>query len=918
MAHTAFSQELPPINTFVTESYKAESQNWSISQANNKFVYLANNKGLLEFNGAVWKLYPTPNETIMRSVKAVNNTIYTGFYMDFGYWDKDEFGNLNYTSIVDKYNIDVLEDEQFWNIITADDWIIFQSLQNIYLFNSKNNQIKIINSETNISKIFKIDGSIYFHQVNKGIFIIEQGKPKLVWDFKEMLNSVINIFKHNNGFLVFTDNNGAYIIQDNEIKEWESPINKTLKNQSVYSIAKLSNNNYMIGTIANGAYYCSNNGVIQFNLNKKNGLNNNTVLAVFEDQNKNVWLGLDNGLGVININAPYKIYKDLDGNLGTVYTSILFKNYLYLGTNQGVFYRKLNTNDTFSFIQGSEGQVWKLKIIDDTLFCGHNSGTFIITNNKLSKIVNQQGTWDFKIVNDSTLLQGNYNGIHLFKKSNEQWRYSHKIDGFNISSRYFEYLKPNKIIVNHEYKGIFSIDVDKNLTHATKVVIDTSVNKSLHSSLLKYQNNILYAEKKGVYRYIENENTFKKDSLFSKLIPKSNYASGKLVNDNNTKIWSFCTNNINYLTPGNLSDNYQINSVHIAGNLIKKPLGFENITPIGNQNYLIGGLDGYLLLNLDKITNKQQFNIQLNSVKKSNLDNNQTLLNLHQQNPTINHTNNNISFYYSVPYFQKGLLIQYQYYLENHSKTWSDWSNSSETTFENLPFGNYIFKVRARVGNTITQNTETYTFSIARPWYLSNLLIVLYVLMIALFSVFMHNFYKRLYAEQREKLLEKQKKDFEIKTLANEKELMKIKNNQLKADVDSKNRELAISTMSIIKKNEFLSAIKNELKNGDEDSIKKVVKIINKNLTNTDDWKMFKEAFNNADKDFINKIKSVHPTLTPNDLRLCAYLRLNLSSKEIAPLLNISPKSVEVKRYRLRKKMNLPHDQNLTNYILEI
>ena len=65
-------------------------------------------------------------------------------------------------------------------------------------------------------------------------------------------------------------------------------------------------------------------------------------------------------------------------------------------------------------------------------------------------------------------------------------------------------------------------------------------------------------------------------------------------------------------------------------------------------------------------------------------------------------------------------------------------------------------------------------------------------------------------------------------------------------------------------------------------------------------------------------MKEIHPKLTPNDLRLCAYLRLNLSSKEIAPLLNISPKSVEVKRYRLRKKMELPHEASLTNYILEI
>ena len=86
------AQELPPIQNYSPTDYGAENQNWSISQASDKLIYIANNKGLLEFNGAIWKLYPTPNETIMRSVKAVENRIYTGDYMDFGYWEKDEFG----------------------------------------------------------------------------------------------------------------------------------------------------------------------------------------------------------------------------------------------------------------------------------------------------------------------------------------------------------------------------------------------------------------------------------------------------------------------------------------------------------------------------------------------------------------------------------------------------------------------------------------------------------------------------------------------------------------------------------------------------------------------------------------------------------------------------------------------------------
>ena len=88
-------------------------------------------------------------------------------------------------------------------------------------------------------------------------------------------------------------------------------------------------------------------------------------------------------------------------------------------------------------------------------------------------------------------------------------------------------------------------------------------------------------------------------------------------------------------------------------------------------------------------------------------------------------------------------------------------------------------------------------------------------------------------------------------------------------------------------------------------------------ITNTDAYRIYVDNLViNADTDFLKKVKLAHPSLTPNDLRLCAYLRLNLSSKEIAPLLNISVRSVEIKRYRLRKKMELHHDQGLVEYIL--
>src|SRR5690606_19951797 len=138
-----------------------------------------------------------------------------------------------------------------------------------------------------------------------------------------------------------------------------------------------------------------------------------------------------------------------------------------------------------------------------------------------------------------------------------------------------------------------------------------------------------------------------------------------------------------------------------------------------------------------------------------------------------------------------------------------------------------------------------------RPWYLSNLAIVLYIASVILFSLFMHNVYKRYYKKQREKLLEKKQREIELKQLENEQQLMHFKNEKLQQDIENKNRELAISTMSLIKKNEFLNDIKDELKSTPEQkNLKSVIKIIDKNLNNTDDWKFFRSEERRVGKEW--------------------------------------------------------------------
>ena len=913
------AQELPPVVIYDERDYNAENQNWSISQSENGFIYVANNKGLLEFNGGNWKLYETPNETIMRSVKVIEDKVFTGFYMDFGFWVKNKFGTLKFTSLVKSTNTKMLEDEQIWEIEELEGYILFKSLERIYIYNTEDENLEIINSENRINKLSKIDDTFYFQEDKKGLFKIEKGTAKLISNdniLKE--NLVVELFEYKEKLLFLTQKRGFYFFEDNKVKKWNLPDSDLLKGKTIYSAKRLNNNDFILGSIANGLICLDENGNLKYQINQDTGLSNNTILSLFEDKENNIWLGLDKGINCINNNSFLSIYKNRSEFSGTIYTSILFNDTIYLGTNQGLLYRLLNSDKPFQFVNNTQGQVWNLQVIDNTLFCNHNSGTFVIKENKATSIFNKKGTWKLLKIDDNTILQGCYDGLSILKKENNTWSFRNKIEGFNNSSKFIELLDSSTLFVNHEYKGVFKIEIDKDFTKAIKVEKLDSAEKGIHSSIIKYKDNLLFGTKKGVFSYNKVENRFKKDSLYSKLINEENFVSARLIKDENkNRLWVFAKDQINYVNPGNFSDKPEIKNITISEDITKAASGYENILNLKNDKYLIGITNGYLILDLQKRQEPKDFSIFINKVSNFSLNEPKQKL-VVKKDTVLPFRKNNMVFSFSVPNFDKIFSTKYQYQLEGLNNSWSNFSTENQVVFDNIPFGDYTFKVRAKIGNNLSKNIDSYHFTIKRPFVLSNTMLVVYVLVLCFIFYWLHFFTRRYYKKQKVRYFEKLKKENELKELAISQQLTKLNNEKLRQDIEAKNKELATSTMNIIKKNEFLNTIKNELSEGGTNKVSKVVQIIDKNLNNSNDWNLFQEAFNNADKNFLKKVKEKHPKLTPNDLRLCAYLRLNLSSKEIAPLLNISPRSVEVKRYRLRKKMDLPHDFNLTNYILEI
>ena len=280
----------------------------------------------------------------------------------------------------------------------------------------------------------------------------------------------------------------------------------------------------------------------------------------------------------------------------------------------------------------------------------------------------------------------------------------------------------------------------------------------------------------------------------------------------------------------------------------------------------------------------------------------------------LRYNRNSLQLRFSFPFFSSS-NIKYQSFIEGLDQKWSETLAKPLFSFKRIPVGNYKIIVKAVNNWGVSSQEYNLDLVILPPWYRSTLAYLGYFL-ISVGGLLI--FRRSIIARTRQKESREREE--------NERELIQLRNEKLQAELSFKSSELASSTMAIIKKNEFLMNVKEILRNQKEQLGTRypdkyydtLVQKIDDNMTSQDEWKVFETNFERAHEQFMKTLKDNYPDLTASDLRLCAFLRMNLSSKEVAPLLGISVRGVENHRYRLRKKLNLDADSNLTEFIIRL
>lgn len=896
-----YSQELLPfVENYNKSDYQGDNQIWNVAQGNDNAMYFANNYYLLRYDGVKWEKYSLPNKTIIRSIMVDGDRIYSGSYKEFGYWYRKN-GKMIYVSISDTSKVfDESDNEEVWKIFKFKGKIYFQSFNGLFQYDGKT--IKKSKFDFLVSYCFPVGNDLLVASVEKGIYKMKNSKFEKIQGWSVLENNVIHaIEKHQNKTYFFTKKNGIYVEENGILKEWQSPLNTILKAANINVAKFIKNNKLIIGTANKGVYIFDLNSGAYKNINRNNVLMNNSILSIGLDKENDLWLGLDNGIAHVEVNSPISIFYDNSGILGSVYSVASTSNGYLMASNHGVFKYE---DKLLSLIPNTQGQAWNISKINSKYLVGHNEGTFVYENGLFSKLSTINGGWNLAKSNiNNSYLQATYSGVIIYNDTNDL---NHKIviKGILKPIKYVAQNRKNEIWAADNNRGLYrilyndayeTIDI-KNVTQHSKISNDFGV------KIFEFRNEILFLINKSWYTYNSITNQLEANELFN-----TNFK-------NVSNIVSIDENHFLILQEGLLYNIYAHDNKFIRNIIQEKyykgKIINDNVKVFKNKdNYLLNLDDGFISLQV-KYANKKASNISVEAFVNNDLV---------QNNSKIPY-NSELRLHVISGVF--GATRPNLFYKINGAKEFIP-VNEGLIVLNNLNSGSNEITVYLHDGLTYDK-ISNFQFVIAKPWYFSFWMILLYLVVIGGIFYLYYKWNKMQYIQKlelRDEELKHQKKILEMELKAeNELNIQEYEKHILELELQTKSSEVAGKSLSIAKQSEMIENIQGILDsdmdfNKLKSEIKKAIKI---NAVNKHEWETFETNLNQIHNEFIINLSKKYPNLTSKDIKLCIYLKMNLSSKEIAPMMNISFRGVELHRYRLRKKLNLVQDENLSKFLLTV
>ncbi|TRX65706.1 hypothetical protein [Carboxylicivirga sp. M1479] len=862
---------LSDISTFDKEDYGAGRQNWDIDVDDDNVIYIANTNGLLRYIYGQWTLNELPSGKSLRAISFYRNTIWCGGD-EIGFFNVDDKGNLTYEYLADVYGY-------VWNIETNGDNVFFQSSNIITVYNIRTKSLAQFTFPNGLSGLGKWQNKVWTISNDRGLGTLDFDGFNLVKPFPKGQDQEVRVlFEHNDQLYIVLFNGEVLAFDGHDFNMIRIPEQLTC-----FSAINYDDSNFYIGSVLKGIIPVKREGdqvYIQRKIQQEQGLLDNTVLSLAVDRDGNLWAGLDYGIAKVNKESLLKSII----NRGAAYDIIIHNGTTYIATNKGL-YANFNSAD-FLLVEGTEGQVWGLKETDAGLFACHNKGLILINNATSQIVYDKVGVMDVDQVGASNqYIFSAYTGTIWVEKIGQSF----------IEKR------------NLGLWGNPKIDYDEisNSVWARGGSADTIIHRILLDDeeciVSEISMRDVFATTQGLFFYDGNvffefiDGDFKKSRLtLVQGIQGAGITALEVSSENNIAIY---IQNDELKMIEELADGSTVVHGKLLSELNNDILEQFECIKIHDKLLYVATERGVKVLPLNRRYNHQALKDPIIS----------------QIEITYNNSHTPQTLYY--PYTNKALKlasrqfktitlsfadkkkkeIEYRYRLLPYNEEWSDWSFSQkQIAYGDLKPRDYTFELECRYNGTIERKTTVPIIIEGIEYYYLRIGILFFILIAISLIVVQYG--------KNQKLRLKNKYD---------------KKRSAEEQVQAKKEQLLQFTEVIRHKNAFLVEVRGALAQMKNSAASRWVNKIDHEINQEKKDFLFHKLFSEDHQDFTQRISSQFETLTPHDLRLISFIRINANTSEIAQFLNISTSSVDTARYRLRKKLNLEHSQNLNKFIRE-
>lgn len=917
-------------------------QTWQIAPYDKQWIYFANKNGMVQFDGNNWHLFPLNNRSDVRSVlpSTIQKRIYVGGINEFGYYEPGTDGSLLYHCMSDTLEGACRSLGNVWGIHENDNILYLQGDGRIVKYLDGRYTAIEMNGKIDCSNMV---GGVLYLGTDQGVWVLI-GNTLFPLQGAEALASkrIRGIVPYKEGVLVVTAYSGLYYCDGHHTEPFMTGAEDFMRQNEVFCAAK-QEDLIALGTIHKGVVVIDCHTKQLRYVNENNGLRNNTVLSLSFDAMGNLWAGLDNGVDYVWLSSPFTNLYSYPYSYGSGYTAALEEGHLYLGTNRGLYYAdyplKMDGNlPDIRPVPQSSGQVWNLCRVGKELFCLHDRGIFLVEKGEIRRITDLTGAWCCQAVvgHDDKMYVGVYGGLYLLEKRDGQWQSVCRIEGMDDSCRQFEQ-ESDRVIWIRNSENMTRIELNEQLTRAIRQRSygpEEGLPAGSDPNVAKIGGRIYFATSYGIYKYNRHRDEIEPcPDMNSLLNGKTAYSCllehhERLVSLSHYEVCmadldTYKRGSVTYLTP-------------IRQSLMEQVPGFESIIPLSDSLMVIPHEQGFALYTFPAVRNRDNHDHAL-SIRKMSLSYPKDSL-VYTSNflgekpfPVVDYAFNAVRFEYGLPFFLMGNDVRFRYRLNQDE--WSDFTTLCTKEYSNLAEGEYLFEVKA-VFPDGTTSSDSISFRILPPWYRSVVAYIIYILLLLLALWFLYRWDDiRVSRKQQQAVVEKDKeilameREYEEEKARQEKQIMQLEKEKLEYDLQHKSQEMANLMINFLRKNEMLTEIKSEIMKvttmlkgeGAREGKQRLVMInskIDANIQSDEVLKRIEDQFDLIHNNFMKRLHAKHPDLSNNERILCAYLKMNLSTKEIAPLLNISVRGVETIRYRLRKKFGLEQrGDSLTDYL---